>query len=71
MTLGTKVLFVHPCFCMGPCVSAITIGIDPVPSWNALPVHGAAEVCKGHDLGLMMSTGISGAPIQLSLVVIL
>lgn len=36
-----------------------------MPSWNALPVHGAVEVCKGHDLGLMMSTGISGAPIQL------
>jgi len=66
MTLGTKVVFVHPCFSEF-CAFAVTIGIDSVPffSFEVLSLFRTAQsrvtavVCGGHDLRFVMGTGIS------------
>lgn len=67
MMLGTKVLFVHPCFCMGPVSLLLLLGLTQchISAWNALSApalsaSGAAqtrvivEVCRGHDPGFLM-----------------
>lgn len=61
MTLGTKVLFVHPCFGMGPVSLLLLLGL----TWCHLSAGNAlspprlclcvpVEVCTGHDLGFLM-----------------
>ena len=62
MTLGTKVLFVHPCFGMGPVSLLLLLGLTRchrsawnAPSAPALSARRAAhtrvtvEVCTGRD----------------------
>lgn len=72
MTLGTKVLFVHPCFGMGPVSLLLLLGLTQchLSAWNVLSssalsvCRGAqtcmtVEVCIGHDVGFLKPTGIS------------
>ena len=75
MTLGTKVLFVHPCFGMGPVSLLLLLGLTrchlsariALSPPRLCPSRGAqtcvtVKVCTGHDLGFLMWTGISQAP---------